>query len=61
MLMLNDVKTIEEHHMRHACMLYQAPFFCPLVGGALAAGFSELSILLYMPLMAGTVTPGRGQ
>lgn len=32
-----------------------------VVVAALVDGFSEFSILLYMPLIAGTVTPGRGQ
>jgi len=47
--------------MRRARTISHAPFFWPLAAVAPEAGFSELSILLYMPLMAGTVTPERGQ
>lgn len=42
----------------------QDPFFCPFVAVVLALGLlliSELNILLYIPLIAGTVTLCRGQ
>lgn len=39
----------------------QAPLFWPFVGAAAAPGFSEVTILVYMPLTDATVTPGRGQ
>lgn len=60
-MMINPGRAIHNNHVPPLCDQSQAPFFCPLVAVELAAGFSEFSILRYMPLIAGTVTPGRGQ